>query len=143
MKSIVKYYNIGKNILFPICRSITGSGTLKTLKIIKKEFPLLKICSIRSQTKIFDWKVPPEWNVSEAYVVDKFGKKIIDYKKNNLHLMGYSIPINKVCNKKELFEHIYSLKVQPTAIPYITSYYKRRWGFSITYNEKKSFKKKI
>jgi aminopeptidase-like protein len=142
MKSIVKYYNIGKNILFPICRSITGNGTLKTLKIIKKEFPLLKICSIRSQTKIFDWKVPPEWNVSEAYVADKFGKKIIDYKKNNLHLMGYSIPINKVCNKKELFEHIYSLKVQPTAIPYITSYYKRRWGFSITYNEKKSFKKK-
>jgi len=142
MKSVIKYYNIGKNILFPICRSITGNGTLKTLKIIKKEFPLLKICSIRSQTKIFDWKVPPEWNVSEAYVIDKFGNKIIDFKKSNLHLMGYSIPVNKECTKKELFDHIYYLKKQPTAIPYITSYYKKRWGFSTTYNEKKLFDKK-
>ena len=142
MKSVNKYFNIGKNILFPICRSITGNGTLRTLKIIKKEFSLLKIYSVRSQTKIFDWKVPPEWNVSEAYVIDKFGSKIIDFKKNNLHLLGYSIPVNKKCNKKELFDHIHYLKNQPTAIPYITSYYKKRWGFSITYNEKKLLDKK-
>ena len=102
MKSINKYYNIGKDILFPICRSITGKGTLKSLQIIKKEFSLLKIKKVRSQSRIFDWKVPDEWNVSEAHVIDKFRNKIIDFKNNNLHLMGYSIPVNREFSKKEL-----------------------------------------
>tara|TARA_Y100000590_G_scaffold466111_1_gene640438 strand:+ start:1074 stop:2369 length:1296 start_codon:yes stop_codon:yes gene_type:complete len=142
MKSVNKYYNLAKNVLFPICRSLTGKGTLKTLKIIKKEFPDLKIHTIRSQTKVFDWKIPSEWNISDAYVIDKFGTKIIDFKKNNLHLLGYSIPVNKKCNKKELLNHIYYLKKQPNAIPYTTSYYNKRWGFNITYNQKKQFDKK-
>jgi aminopeptidase-like protein len=81
-----KYYNLGKHALFPICRSITGSGVRKTLKIIQKEFPGLKIKSIKSGTKAFDWTVPPEWNVSDAYIADKNGLKIIDFKENNLHL---------------------------------------------------------
>ena len=142
MSSTNKYYNIGKNILFPICRSITGKGSLKTLKIIKKEFPLLKIKSVPSQSKVYDWKVPQEWNVSDAYVIDKFGNKIINFKKNNLHLMGYSIPVNLECNKNYLFNHINYLKNKPTAIPYTTSYFKKKWGFNITYNEKKIFDKK-
>ena len=79
--SVKKYYNLAKNTLFPICRSITGNGVKKTLKIIKKEFPNLKIYYIPSGTRVFDWKIPPEWNVSDAYVLDKHNNKIINFKK--------------------------------------------------------------
>ena len=75
MSFIKKYYNIAKYILYPLCRSITGKGTLKSLNIIKKEFPKLKIKKIPSKTKVFDWTIPKEWNVKDAYVKDKFGKK--------------------------------------------------------------------
>ena len=139
--SIKKYYNLGKKILFPINRSLTGTGVKKTLKIIKNEFPKLNIKKVSSGSKVFDWKVPPEWNVTDAYVLDKFRKKIIDFKKNNLHLIGYSIPINKNLTKKKLFKNIYYLKNQPKAIPYLTSYYKKYWGFCISYNQKVRFDK--
>ena len=102
VNNIEKYYNIAKDILFTINRSITGLGTLKTLKIIKKNFSKLRIKKITSGTKVFDWKIPPEWNVRDAYVLDSKGKKIIDFKKNNLHLLGYSVPLNKVIDKKDL-----------------------------------------
>ena len=138
---ISKYYNIAKNRLFLLNRSLTGQGVSKTLKIIKKEFPKLKIKKIKSGTKVFDWKIPEEWNVKDAYVLDKNNKKIIDFRKNNLHLLGYSIPIKKLLNKKDFLESLYYLKKQPTAIPYVTSYYKRRWGFSISYNHYKKIKK--
>ena len=133
----IKYYNLAKNILFPINRSITGKGTKLTLKIIKKYFPTLKIKKIKSGKKVFDWKVPEEWNVKDAYVLDKYGKKIVDFKKNNLHLVGYSIPIEKYINRDQLLQNIYSLKKQPNAIPYVTSYYKKKWGFCMKYNEVK------
>ena len=116
-----------KKNLFLICRSITGQGIRKTLKIIKKQFPQLKIITISSGTKVFDWSVPPEWNVKDAYILDKNNEKIINFKKNNLHLVGYSIPINKTLYKRDLFKRIHSLPKQPKAIPYITSYYKRYW----------------
>ena len=138
---ISKYYNIAKNKLFLINRSLTGQGVLKTLKIIKKEFPELQIKKIKSGTKVFDWKVPEEWNVKDAYVLDKNDKKIIDFRKNNLHLLGYSIPIKKQLDKKNFLKSLYYLKDQPTAIPYVTSYYKRRWGFSVSYNHYKKIKK--
>jgi aminopeptidase-like protein len=137
-----KYYNLGKQVLFPICRSLTGFGVRNTLKIIKKEFPELKIKSIKSGKKVFDWNVPPEWNVTDAYVLDKNGLKIIDFKKNNLHLVGYSTPLKKTLTKKNLFKNLYFLKKQPQAIPYTTSYYKKRWGFCVSYNEFKEFDKK-
>ena len=137
-----KYFNLAKNKLFPICRSITGRGLVETLRLIKKEFPALKIKKIKSGTKVFDWIVPDEWNVSEAYVLDKYNKKIINFKKNNLHLVGYSTPINKVISKKELLKKIHFLKKQPNAIPYITSYNKRLWGFCASYNQYKNIKKK-
>ena len=117
----IKYYNLAKNILFPINRSITGKGT--------KYFPTLKIKKIKSGKKVFDWKVPEEWNVKDAYVLDKYGKKIVDFKKNNLHLVGYSIPIEKYINRDQLLQNIYSLKKQPNAIPYVTSYYKKNGVF--------------
>ena len=140
--AVKKYYQLAKHSLFPICRSLTGNGVRKTLKIIKREFPKLKICKIRSGTKVFDWNVPPEWNVKDAYILDKNNKKIVDFKNNNLHLVGYSTPINKFFLKKELFNHIHSLPKQPKAIPYITSYYKKYWGFCISHNNKLKFDKK-
>ena len=140
--SIIKYYNIAKTKLFPITRSLTGDGVKKTLNIIQKEFPKLKIKKFKSGTKVFDWNIPEEWNVTDAYVIDKYNNRIIDFKKNNLHLVGYSIPIKKNITKKELFKNLYFLKNQPKAIPYITSYYKRRWGFCISYNEYKILDKR-
>ena len=140
--SIKKYYNIAKTKLFPITRSLTGEGVKKTLNLIKKEFPKLKIKKFKSGTKAFDWNIPEEWNVTDAYVVDKYKNRIIDFKRNNLHLVGYSIPIKKNIKKKELFKNLYYLKNQPEAIPYITSYYKRRWGFCLSYNEYKILDKR-
>jgi aminopeptidase-like protein len=139
---IDEYYNLAKNILFPICRSITGRGTKKTLRILKSKFPKLIIKNISSGTKIFDWKIPSEWNIYDAYVLDKNNNKIIDFNKNNLHVIGYSSSVNKIISKKELLRHIYSLPKQPTAIPYITSYYKKTWGFCITHKDKKFIIKK-
>ncbi len=137
-----KYFNLAKNKLFPICRSITGRGLVKTLNYIKNEFPALKIKKIKSGTKVFDWIVPDEWNVSDAYILDKYNKKIINFKKNNLHLVGYSIPVNKFISKKQLLKKIYFLKKQPNAIPYVTSYNKREWGFCASYDQFKIIKKK-
>lgn len=139
---ITKYYKIGKNILFPFCRSITGYGTKQTLKIIKNEFPKLKIHKVRSGTKVFDWKIPPEWNIFDAYVLDKDNKKIIDFKKNNLHIVSYSTPIKKKIIKRELLSRIHSIPSIPNAIPYVTSYYKKYWGFCDTNNIKKKINKK-
>jgi aminopeptidase-like protein len=132
----------GKNLydllkkLFPITRSITGNGNRKTLKIIKTVINKLKIIEYKSGKKVFDWKIPPEWNIKDAYVLYN-KKKIIDYKKNNLHILGYSQPINKTVTRKELFEHIYTDKRDKTVIPYVTSYYKKNWGFCISENYKK------
>ena len=137
-----KYYTIGKKILFPICRSLTGIGVKKTLAVIKKEFPKLKIKKIKSGTKVFDWKVPPEWNIRDAYVQDPLGRKIIDFKRNNLHLVSYSTSVNCTLTLKSLLNKIHFLKKQPNAIPYVTSYYKRRWGFCINYKHKKQIEKK-
>ena len=135
-----KIYLIGKKKLYPLCRSLTGSGVRETLKIIKKEFTNLQIKKIRSGTKVFDWTVPPEWNISEAYVIDKYGDKIIDFKKNNLHIIGYSTPIQKKLKKNELFKNLFFSKNQPDAIPYLTSYYKKKWGFCVSFNNFKKIK---
>ena len=140
--NLKKYYNLGKNILYPINRSITGDGTKKTLKIIKNQFKDFKIKSIKSGYKVFDWTIPPEWNVKEAYVEDKYGNKIIDFKNNNLHLLGYSIPIRKKILKRELLSRIDVLEKQPNAIPYICSYYKKTWGFCTSFNHKQIIKNK-
>lgn len=128
--------------LFPICRSITGDGVRKTLKILKREIPELTINEIPTGTKVFDWTVPKEWNIKDAWVKDKFGKKIIDFTKTNLHIMGYSIPIHKTVALSELLDVIYTEPKQPDVIPYITSYYKERYGFCISEKQKKELLKK-
>ncbi|MCF7355630.1 DUF4910 domain-containing protein [Vibrio sp. CK2-1] len=122
--------------LFPICRSITGPGVRETLSILTRELPDLKVHSVESGTKVFDWEVPNEWSVSEAYIENEDGKRVLDFGDNNLHLVGYSTPVDKWLTLDELKNHLYSLPEQPDAIPYITSYYKERWGFCLSDNEK-------
>ena len=122
--------------LFPLNRSISGKGVRKTLKILKKKIPNLKIKSFRSNSKVFDWKVPLEWNIKDAYIVTPENKKICEFKKNNLHIVGYSKSINKYFKLKDLKKKIYSIKNQKNAIPYITSYYKKDWGFCMKYSQK-------
>ena len=125
---------------FKIHRSITGSGVRKSLNLLKREIPSLKIKKVRSGTRVFDWIVPPEWNIKDAFVADEQGNKLIDFQKNNLHIINYSTKINKFVSKKELLNHLFFLKDKPNSIPYITSYYKKFWGFCLSYKE---FKKKF
>ena len=112
--------------LFPICRSITGDGVRQTLEIIRKQIPL-KIHEIPSGTKVFDWIIPKEWNINDAYVKNSKNEKIIDFKKSNLHVLNYSVPINKKISLDELKKHIFTLPESPKLIPYRTSYYKENW----------------
>jgi aminopeptidase-like protein len=126
------------NDLFPICRSITGEGVRKTLNYCKNLHPEILIKKFHSGEKVFDWVIPDEWNIKDAYVSKLNGEKIIDFKNNNLHIVSYSIPINKIVSKKELLEHIHTRHDIPDAIPYITSYYSKDWGFCISENFKKT-----
>ena len=138
MKNLIKF---GKKI-FPICRSITGNGTLLTLREIKKNYlKNLKIKKIPSRKKVFDWRIPDEWNIKYAYVIDKNSKKIIDFKINNLHVINYSEPQNKIINKKQLLAKLNFINDYPDAIPYVTSYYKKNWGFCVTKNQYDKIKK--
>ena len=132
-----KFFQFGKNKLYKLNRSITGQDTKKTLSLIKVYLPSLKIKSIKSGEKIFDWKIPPEWNVKKAFVLDKNGEKIIDFKDNNLHLIGYSTKIKKKINKTQLLKKLHTLPSLPNAIPYKTSYYKKEWGFCVSEIQKK------
>ena len=126
--------------LWPLNRSLTGEGLRETLKQISKHLPNLSIKSVKSGTKVFDWIVPPEWYVSEAYIIDPNGKKICDFTTNNLHLVGYSMPLNKKISLKELQKHLHSVPENRDAIPYVTSYYEKRWGFCLSQNQRESLK---
>ncbi|MBN2053201.1 DUF4910 domain-containing protein [Candidatus Woesearchaeota archaeon] len=120
--------------LFPICRSITGNGVRETLKIIKEKIPV-EVHEVPSGTQVFDWTVPKEWNIKDAFVKDQNGNKIVDFKKLNLHVLNYSVPIKKTVSLKELKEHLHTMPEHPEWVPYLTSYYKENWGFCISYNE--------
>ena len=135
-----KIYNDIKE-LFPLNRSLSGEDNRKTLRYFKKKISNLKILEFKSGTRAFDWTVPPEWNVVDAWVKCG-GKKIIDFKKNNLHLVSYSTSVNKTIELKELEKHLHYLPKKPNCIPYITSYYKKNWGFCIKHNLKKKLSKK-
>ena len=114
--------------LYPICRSITGNGVRETLKIIKEHIPL-NINEVPTGLEVFDWTVPREWNINDAYVKNSKGEKIIDFKKSNLHILNYSIPVDKIVSLNKLKKHFYSLPEYPDWIPYLTTYYKENWGF--------------
>ena len=140
LKSSISPEEVGRDIyaliteLYPICRSITGNGFRETLKIIQKHVPL-EIHEVPSGIKVFDWTVPKEWNIKDAYIKNSKGEKVIDFQKSNLHILNYSIPIRKKISLKELKEHLFSLPEHPDWIPYKTSYYKENWGFCISHNK--------
>ena len=134
-------YNLIKK-LWPFNRSLTGEGQLQTLKCLQNIQKKIKIKKYKSGKKVFDWTVPDEWILDDAWVKDETGKKIIDFKKNNLHLVGYSNPIKKRIKGITLISHLHFLKKQPNAVPYVTSYYNKNWGFCIKYNDFKKLDKK-
>ena len=129
--------------IFPYCRSLTGEGVRQTLNDLREFItqgggPELQVFEVPSGTKAFDWTVPREWKIRQAYIEDEAGNHIIDMKANNLHVLGYSTPVDKWVNLKELKEHIYTQPDQPDCIPYVTSYYKERFGFCMSENMKNS-----
>ena len=145
-KSLINYY--GKMMidmakeLYPIHRSITGDGVRKTLDLIKEKVPLKKKF-FKSGKKVFDWIIPKEWNIKSAYILDlKNNKKYANFNENNLHIVGYSKPINKTITLDELKRHIHVDKKNKDAIPYVTSYYKKTWGFCLSHNQLKNIKNK-
>jgi aminopeptidase-like protein len=125
--------------LWPLNRSLTGNGNRETIKILS-ELIDLKITEVPSGTECFDWNVPPEWNVREAWIKDSKGNVIVDFSKNNLHLLGYSVPVKKKMSLSELTPNIFTLPDQPELIPYLTSYYQERWGFCMSHKQFLSLK---
>ncbi|BFU93479.1 MAG: dTDP-4-dehydrorhamnose 3,5-epimerase (fragment) [Nitrospira sp.] len=117
--------------LYPICRSITGDGYRQTMKRIQEVIPI-SIHEVPSGTEVFDWTIPKEWNIRDAYVRGPSGKKVIDFQEHNLHLMQYSMPVRLKMPLQELKHHLYSLPGHPEWIPYRTSYYKEDWGFCLS-----------
>jgi aminopeptidase-like protein len=120
--------------LWPITRSLTGNGNRESLKILS-ELIDLDITEVPSGTKCFDWTVPPEWNIKEAWIKDSKGKTVVNFLENNLHLVSYSERFQGQIHFEELKSHLYTLPDQPDLIPYVVSYYNRRWGFCLTHNQ--------
>lgn len=133
----VQIHELAKR-LWGINRSITGAGVRETLSVLKESLPDLTINEVPTGTSVFDWTIPKEWKVNDAYIIKPNGDKICSFKENNLHLVGYSTPIHSKLTLLELQNNLYSLPDQPTAVPYITSYYKERWGFCLTQQQRDS-----
>ena len=120
--------------LYPIYRSITGKGFVDSLAIVQNHIPL-SIRQVPSGTQVFDWTVPKEWNITDAYVKNSRGEKVIDFKQSNLHVLNYSIPVQGKFSLQELRDHLFSLPDFPDWIPYKTSYYKEEWGFCLSHHQ--------
>jgi aminopeptidase-like protein len=125
--------------LYPICRSITGNGVRETLNRLAEIVPLV-IHEVPSGTPVFDWVVPKEWNIRDAYVEDSRGTRVVDFHRSNLHVLNYSIPIRRKVSLSELREHLFSLPDHPDWIPYRTSYYRENWGFCVSQNQLSALK---
>lgn len=123
--------------LYPICRSITGDGVRETLKILGEQLPL-EIFEVPSGTRVFDWIVPDEWNVSEAWIETVGGERVVDFSKHSLHLLNYSGPVDGIFARDKLDDHLFSLPEQPHLIPYRTSYYADNWGFCLSDQQRQS-----
>ncbi len=136
--------DIGRNMyelaerLFPICRSITGNGFRQSLEMIREILPEIQVFEIPSGTAVYDWTVPKEWNIRGGWIKNLQGETIIDFNDCNLHVMGYSVPVRQTISREELLDHIYTQPEQPEWIPYVTSYYKERWGFCMSERQKQA-----
>ena len=124
--------------LFPICRSITGNGFRQSLEMIREIVPEIQVFEVPSGTAVYDWTVPKEWNIRGGWIKNMQGETIIDFNDCNLHVMGYSIPVHQTISREELSEHVYTQPEQPEWIPYVTSYYKERWGFCMSERQKQA-----
>lgn len=124
--------------LFPIGRSLTGEGVRESLRLIQEQVPELEIVSVPSGTQVFDWTVPQEWEIKEGYIEDSQGNRIVDYHKNNLHVVGYSLPVDRYVEREELLQYIRVEEEQPDAVPYVTSYYSPRYGFCMSKKQRDS-----
>jgi aminopeptidase-like protein len=120
--------------LYPICRSITGDGVRETLRRVQRRIPI-EIHEVPSRTQVFDWNVPREWNIRDAWIKDPQGRKIVDFQRLNLHVLNYSVPVHAKLPLSELKPHLFTLPDQPDLVPYRTSYYKEAWGFCLTHNQ--------
>jgi aminopeptidase-like protein len=120
--------------MYPICRSITGEGVRRTIEMIREYIPLTR-CEVPSGLQVFDWTVPPEWNIRDAYVKNSAGERVIDFRSSNLHVLGYSIPVRSTMSLSELKAHLFSDPERPDWIPYRTSYYTPSWGFCLSHNQ--------
>ena len=143
LKNLIKTSNFDKlgvemyqmvSDLYPVCRSITGEGVRETLQFLKKIVPL-EINKIPSGTKVFDWSIPKEWNIRDAYVKDSKGNRIIDFRESNLHVLNYSVPVQKKVSLQELKKHLFTIPEHPEWIPYRTSYYHENWGFCLRHKD--------
>ena len=120
--------------LYPICRSITGDGVRETLRRLKSHISL-DVHEVPTGTQVFDWTIPKEWNITDAYIKNRKGEKIIDFRDSNLHVMSYSIPIHKTLSLEELKPHLFTLPDHPEWIPYRTSYHNEQWGFCLPHEK--------
>ncbi len=140
LKTAVSPKDVGEKIyqliaeLYPLCRSITGNGFRETLDIIRKYIPIA-VTEVPSGTEVFDWRVPKEWNIRDAYVKNSRGERVIDFRKCNLHVVGYSVPIRGKMSLAELKEHLFTLPDHPDWIPYRTSYYRESWAFCVSHRQ--------
>lgn len=125
--------------LYPICRSITGNGVRKTLERIGRIVPL-EVHEVPTGTQVFDWTVPREWNIEEAFIEDRDGNRLVDFRDHSLHVVSYSVPIDESCEWDELEPHLHTLPEHPDWIPYRTSYYKDNWGFCLAHRDLGRFK---
>ncbi len=117
--------------LYPLCRSITGNGFRDSLAILGREVPL-NVVDVPTGTKVFDWTIPQEWNIRDAYIKNSQGEKVVDFTRLNLHVLQYSVPIRETMTLAELRPHLFTLPDHPDWVPYRTSYYKKNWGFCLS-----------
>lgn len=140
LASVLEESDPGSNVyrliceLYPLCRSLTGNGVRETLRALQTRVPLT-IHEVPSGTKVFDWTIPKEWNIRDAYIANSRGERIIDFHQCNLHVLGYSVPIHKTLTLKELRNHLFSEPQYPDWIPYRTAYYQENWGFCLSHNQ--------
>ena len=125
--------------LYPLCRSITGNGVRRSLRLLRESIPLA-LREVPTGTEVFDWTVPNEWNIRDAYIMNELGERVVDFRKSNLHVLNYSVPVKRIMSLAELRPHLFTIPEAPGWIPYRTSYYQENWGFCLTHRQLETLK---